>query len=514
MRNPPWGVTANLCTRSRTISRNFNFFSRTYPRTGGGEDVDFCIRSKSAGHGRIVGVPAAKVVHPYWNSPFAQIAGWAQGDVLCLGQLPHVAFYTPPNWAELALGCLVWGLYRFYSEGAKTARAAFTWALLAPIVEVVMLFPRFYWFAQGLPKNRVLVALLAATPPMLQDVVRLVSKLKRCRLQEVCQHFDWMNKSGHHPEEIRSHICWKLVEWLAVGWAVQSTANREVAVSAALIIYTTWIVRHCGSLLVAEWKPPVARRHGLGVEIEAGKVPFVLLAYQRTGSNMLVRNHLNKHPDIHMHFELFNEKAIYTQSHPGVTTPGAIRNIDKIRARDKNPAAFLSQIISESPTTAVGFKLFPEHVTDLDFLEQLLADRRIRKVILRRENQLGCVTSIVRATVTGEYIKVSHDKVPVHISAADFQAFSEGYERYYTFLRDRLAGQSYHEITYESVVADAEKALRPVYKSLGVSGPSSKPPALPGDLQPQSTGVLRNALANYEELSGVFASTERHADFT
>lgn len=28
--NPPWGVTANLCTRSRTISRKFEFFSRAY----------------------------------------------------------------------------------------------------------------------------------------------------------------------------------------------------------------------------------------------------------------------------------------------------------------------------------------------------------------------------------------------------------------------------------------------------------------------------------------------------
>lgn len=72
-RNPPWGVTANICVRSRTIRSDFEYFSRSYPRTGGGEDVDFCIRSQSAGHGKLVAVPEAAVLQPFWDAPFKQV---------------------------------------------------------------------------------------------------------------------------------------------------------------------------------------------------------------------------------------------------------------------------------------------------------------------------------------------------------------------------------------------------------------------------------------------------------
>jgi hypothetical protein len=62
VKNRPWGVTANICVRART--KISVLFSPVFPRTGGGEDVDFCIRSQMKGHGRLVGVTRAKVTHP------------------------------------------------------------------------------------------------------------------------------------------------------------------------------------------------------------------------------------------------------------------------------------------------------------------------------------------------------------------------------------------------------------------------------------------------------------------
>lgn len=452
------------------------------------------------------------MLHPYWDKPYAQIAGWASGDVLCLGKLPHVAFYAPPNWAEVTLACLAYGIFCLWSSTHDAnARVAFESALLAPLVEAAMLFPRFYFFANGLPKNRVLVTMLAVTPPMLQDVIRLASKLRRGRLSEIGRHFDWMNKTGQHPDETRSNIKWKLAAWLITAWAVRSAASRQRAVTTLVILYTLWVCRHHGALMVGEWRRLV-QRPGLEVEVDSEKTPFVVLAYQRTGSNMLVRNFLNKHPEILMHFELFNEKAIYTQSNPGVTTSGAIRDIAAIRARDRDPASFLSRTISGGAASTVGFKLFPEHVQDEEFVERLLADRRIRKVVLRRENGLACLTSIVRASVTGRYIHKSHDDIAIHLSPKDVQAWYEGYDRYYSFLRDRLAGQRYEEITYEAVVANHKEALAPVYELLGLASPK-RVPVLEGDLKPQSSGEVGGGVENFDELRKVFASTKWASDF-
>lgn len=86
------GVTANLCVRGR-ISERVVWFSDCYPRTGGGEDVDFCLRIKDLLplHVRteaVVAVPEARVLHPFWNNISRQVIGWALGDVLCLSQLP------------------------------------------------------------------------------------------------------------------------------------------------------------------------------------------------------------------------------------------------------------------------------------------------------------------------------------------------------------------------------------------------------------------------------------------
>ena len=154
--------------------------------------MDFCIRSQLRGHGGMVGVPGARVLHPFWTNPLRQVRGWAAGDVLCLDTLSHRGFRAMPNWAEIAVLCAL----------AGHARAA----AIAPAVEVAMLFPRFYANAGDFsrsPRARAASALLGTLPPMLQDVTRLESKLRRLRLSQLCMHFDWMNGTGRHVQEIQ-----------------------------------------------------------------------------------------------------------------------------------------------------------------------------------------------------------------------------------------------------------------------------------------------------------------------
>ena len=46
MTHPPWGVTANLMVRGSRHNSTIQF-KNIYPKTGGGEDIDFCIRFKN-----------------------------------------------------------------------------------------------------------------------------------------------------------------------------------------------------------------------------------------------------------------------------------------------------------------------------------------------------------------------------------------------------------------------------------------------------------------------------------
>jgi hypothetical protein len=74
MKHPPWGVTANLCVRGRADDPVW--FGKGYPKSGGGEDVDYCLRVKDIERGRIsaiVSVPEARAEHPFWRNISRQV---------------------------------------------------------------------------------------------------------------------------------------------------------------------------------------------------------------------------------------------------------------------------------------------------------------------------------------------------------------------------------------------------------------------------------------------------------
>jgi hypothetical protein len=62
-------------------------------------------------------------------------------------------------------------------------------------------------------------------------------------------------------------------------------------------------------------------------------------------------------------------------------------------------------LLGQQGGTAVGFKLFPEHMRKserhADVAERVLQDARVKKVVLVRENRLAVAVSKLRAAVTG-----------------------------------------------------------------------------------------------------------------
>lgn len=103
MYTPAWGVTANILFR-RTHIR----FDPIYAKTGGGEDVDYSLRvTEACNGGRLLAVPEARVVHPFWPGSVFTLAShfhnWAIGDGALFQRFPEHTYWSFPNLPETIL---------------------------------------------------------------------------------------------------------------------------------------------------------------------------------------------------------------------------------------------------------------------------------------------------------------------------------------------------------------------------------------------------------------------------
>lgn len=109
----PWGVTANLITRRIGDGVEFNL---QFPKTGGGEDIDFCRRKrdlwfpvkKQGFHP----APAVVVTHPWWNGgkrSYRRFYMWSKGDGGLIKLYPDLTYIDhAPNSGELLLtSCII-----------------------------------------------------------------------------------------------------------------------------------------------------------------------------------------------------------------------------------------------------------------------------------------------------------------------------------------------------------------------------------------------------------------------
>lgn len=470
-------------------------FNNAFPKGGGGEDVDFCINLRCDTREDLISVPQAVVIHPYWRRPLQQVLGWASGDVLCMETLPDLTFWAAPNWAVLALASLV--LRRW------------AWALLAVLLEVCVLAAMHMHAVLGRhgPLGSAAcaaVCVLVALPPMVQDVRRLASKLWHLRILQLAQQFDWLDGQQDaqgqrdYVPDTQVVLLFKLLAWALCIFATEVPSARvAVATLLAMFCAAWWAYRqkHAAPLCAAACRNPLA--------LSADAAPFVVLAMPRTGSNMLCGL---LHSVAHMHNELFNEKGVFSHC-GGVTTD--------THTRDSNLETFLQGALApRADAKPVGFKLFPEHMTRSPELAALstrvLTDPRIKKVILRRDNQLAVAKSQLRAVTTGAYTERRLDEVGVHMSPAGLQTSIDTTAAYYQWLHDATAGQCVLEVTYERLCEAPLLELARVCAHIGVACPVALPQNI---FSPQTSGALRDGVVDWQELRRAFAYSARACDF-
>ena len=110
----PWGATPNLIVKR--VKDDISFDLR-FPKTGGGEDIDYCIRKRDwfVDRGLQGFKPAPKVIvtHPWWHEgkrTYRRFYLWAKGDGALASMFPqHCYIETLPNSAELGLYCFFVG---------------------------------------------------------------------------------------------------------------------------------------------------------------------------------------------------------------------------------------------------------------------------------------------------------------------------------------------------------------------------------------------------------------------
>lgn len=103
-----WGATANLMI-SRSAVGSLRF-SEQYPRSGGGEDIDFFLRVRARnGFRNYRSLPEAAVEHPWWNNEapgYQRSFRYGMGNSFIPQLNPAYRYYDLPNTPELLFLCL------------------------------------------------------------------------------------------------------------------------------------------------------------------------------------------------------------------------------------------------------------------------------------------------------------------------------------------------------------------------------------------------------------------------
>ena len=242
VREPPWGVTANLCVRARTSRVRFDL---SYPKTGGGEDLDYC--SRVARHGPIKAVPGARAKHPWWSGgslkAVGHILGWAEGEVKCIGKqaLRQHVFFTLPNGVEIVLimltACIV-------LTGSGVWDVAITLRCLSACAVIIIL--EILWHASRIADHRLcspmkdskfnsaIVRALAAVLIMSQECTRFIRALSNS-ITWLFWRVDWhFGQNPHWVTASKRNNAARAVFYLFILYLFYGKAQDQIAVHRAV----------------------------------------------------------------------------------------------------------------------------------------------------------------------------------------------------------------------------------------------------------------------------------------
>ncbi|KAG1790699.1 NAD-dependent epimerase/dehydratase [Suillus plorans] len=214
----PWGVTANLIARRVQDGVEFDL---QFPKTGGGEDIDFCRKKRdfSVAHGGEGFYPAPRVIatHPWWNDgqrSYWRFYMWSKGDGRLVKLYPSMTYldYTP-NSAELFListALAFLGAFTYlFTKGSVVFIVSMCLALATVIANIAHDMFRHLW--RDTNRTKALRSSLrglgwavavaeSALIRMASEGGRLIGLLERGDVMFVGHRFDWFTgRAGDGP---------------------------------------------------------------------------------------------------------------------------------------------------------------------------------------------------------------------------------------------------------------------------------------------------------------------------
>ena len=195
-----WGTTSNLMVRRRAVGDVR--FSAVFPKHGGGEDIDFCLRIAANAGRWFRTVPDAAVRHPWWRGAgrsYVRFFRWAFGDSRLVRLHPRYAYWCVPGMVEtLAFGMAAAGCLA--TMGAVPPAMVGIWAALAVGSEfaVEQFHVRSYH-----PGASTGAALEAAAIRISNDMGRFWGHLSRGDVSCVFRRFDYVCTGEWKPQERR-----------------------------------------------------------------------------------------------------------------------------------------------------------------------------------------------------------------------------------------------------------------------------------------------------------------------
>ena len=193
---------------------------------------------------------------------------------------------------------------------------------------------------------------------------------------------------------------------------------------------------------------------------------FVILANRRTGSNYLMKV-LNSFPDIEFFGEVYHWDTVWMPTSRKQDFIKWLENTKNIRldigykpGEDKelvklnhtNPDYFLEFFASNLNSKYGGFKTFPEHLSWQKLETYLLSNKKIKKVLLKR-NLLDVYISdkIMQQTQRSQEYDTSHIKIKVN--CVEFKKWYFDTQAYYSRIELYLQknSQKLLELSYEDI---------------------------------------------------------------
>jgi len=232
---------------------------------------------------------------------------------------------------------------------------------------------------------------------------------------------------------------------------------------------------------------------------------FVILAAPRTGSNMLCTM-LNSHPGILCHHEVFNPQAIYY----ALNLREGEFNLGTVAQRDRDPVEFIRRLwTSRLGHACVGFKM--TRGQNQVALQEVLRDRQVKKIVLRRHNRVKTYVSWLIAERTGQWeayraADIAGSRPMVWVDETALREHNALNDQYYLAIERELreTGQRALDVAYEDLFGHAER-LR-VLRFLGSGELEDAGLAEPRSVK-QNASDLRELVCNFEELASAWSGT-------